>query len=46
MQEQYKHTMWGLFKIVSGISIGIAVGFIFTAVLEYLLDIFNLEDRL
>lgn len=46
MQEQYKHTIWGLTKIAGGISIGLAVGFLFTAVVKQLFIIINIDKLL
>lgn len=46
MQEQYKHTIWGLTKIAGGISVGLAVGFFFTAVLKQIFNVINLEKLL
>lgn len=46
MQEQYKYTIWGLTRIVTGIIAGIAVGFLFTSVLKLFFDFINLDELL
>lgn len=46
MQEQYKYTIWGLTRIVAGISVGLAVGFLFTSALKCLFDFINLDELL
>ena len=46
MQGQYKHGILGLAKILSGISVGLAIGWVFIAVLERLFQAINLDELL
>jgi len=46
MRGQYKHSIWGLTRIVAGISIGLAVGFLFTSILQLFINWINLDELL
>tara|TARA_Y100000385_G_C12669081_1_gene457168 strand:+ start:75 stop:215 length:141 start_codon:yes stop_codon:yes gene_type:complete len=46
MQEHYKYSLLGITKIVGGLAVGIAVGWVFTSALQLFLDIINLDKLL
>ena len=46
MRDQYRHSVWGLTRIVAGISIGLAVGFLFTSILQLFINWINLDELL
>lgn len=46
MQEHYKYTLLGITKIVGGLAVGIAVGWVFTSALQLFLEMINIIEIL
>jgi hypothetical protein len=46
MQEHYKYTLLGITKIVGGLAVGIAVGWVFTSALQLFLEMINISEIL
>lgn len=45
MQDQYKHTLLGMVRIIGGLGTGIAIGWVFTYLMEQIFEFIDI-DRL
>lgn len=46
MQEHYKYTLLGITKVVGGLAVGIAVGWVFTSALQLFFEMINISEVL
>jgi hypothetical protein len=46
MQDQYKHTLLGMVRIVGGLGTGIAIGWVFTYLLQQLFEFIDIDNLL
>jgi hypothetical protein len=46
MQDQYKHTLLGMVRIVGGLGTGIAIGWVFTYLTEQLFELIDIDKLL